>query len=445
MKGLRYAISIVMFLGVGTITLAAERSEFRFKAPITANEESAVPVRLTLSREIIAETVRGFSNLRLFDNRGTEVPYCIYTQRQPAPAGKTIQWKVIDYYHKEGTQTIRLERRAGDGAAPDLTLRTKDRDFNKGAEIYASVDLRSWKLITTGSFFDFSSQIDLRNTTIKLPATNARYLKVILKDNVRVIDLGEDIRLRYKDLEFSLSGRMTGEIKIDAFTSNLGRSRSEPPVFDSTTFSNPKAFLDKNKNTVVSLGRVNLPIERASLKIRNSYYYRSIELWTAETDDEKSYHRVAKDVVYKIPGLTEAQNTLSFNQPQQFYVMLKVINHDNPPLQIEEVTIAWLRRNLYFVPEADRHYTLYCGGEDIQAPRYEVEKLVPNRYDQLMGYAEWKIEGLQKNEVYKPKANPRSIEKLEKFLLTLLIIMLVCGLAIWTFRLMKKIPDNKSY
>jgi hypothetical protein len=43
MKGLRYAISIVMFLGVGTITLAAERSEFRFKAPITANEESAVP------------------------------------------------------------------------------------------------------------------------------------------------------------------------------------------------------------------------------------------------------------------------------------------------------------------------------------------------------------------------------------------------------------------
>ncbi|MBN1255049.1 MAG: DUF3999 family protein, partial [Deltaproteobacteria bacterium] len=190
---------------------------------------------------------------------------------------------------------------------------------------------------------------------------------------------------------------------------------------------------------------VSLPIESVSLRIKNAYYYRNIELWTAETDDEQSYHRVAQNFVYKIPGVSEARDTLSFNQPQQAYVRLKVINHDNPPLQIEEVTIEWLRRNLYFIPEADRRYTLYCGGEDIQSPRYELGKLVPNRYDQLMGYAEWKIEALKKNEMYKPKADIRSKEKFETYVLIILVIILVCGLAIWTFRLMKKIPGNKSH
>ena len=189
---------------------------------------------------------------------------------------------------------------------------------------------------------------------------------------------------------------------------------------------------------------MNLPIEKASFKIKNTYYYRSIELLTAETDDEQSYRRVAQDVVYKIPGVTEARNTLSFNRPQQPYVRLKVINHDNPPLQIEELTIAWLRRNLYFIPETDRHYTLYCGGVDIQAPNYELEKLVPNRYEHLMGYAEWQIGALQENEGYKPKADLRSKAQFEKYMLTILVIVLVCGLAIWAFWLMKKIPSNKS-
>lgn len=442
MKGLRYAICIVVLMGIGTITPAAERSEFRMQAPITGGAEYAVPVRLTLSREIIAETARGFSDLRLFDDLGTEIPYCVYTQRQLEPTDKAIRWHVIDYHNIEGTQTIRLERRVEDRAIRDLTLITKDRDFNKGAEIYTSADRRSWTLTATGSFFDFSSQINLRNTTIKLSPTDTRYLKVILKDNVRSIDLGEDIRLRYKDLEFTLSGRMAGEIKIDGFSSNLVRTRPEHPVFDSTTFSNPQAFLDKERNTIIPLGRVNLPIERASFKVKNTYYYRSIELWTAETDDEQSYRRVAQDVVYKIPGVTETRDTVSFNQPQHAYVRLKVINHDNPPLQIEEVTLAWLRRNLYFIPEADRRYTLYCGRENIQAPHYELQKIVPNRYDHLMGYAEWKRETLQKNDGYKPKADLRSKAQFERYLLTVLVIVLVCGLAIWAFRLMKKIPGK---
>ena len=445
MKPLKYIACTLILIGIWSIAGAAERSDFRLKASLQGDEKTGMPVRLALPRAVITETSRGFADVRLFDDVGTEIPYCVYTQRGSKPTAKSFTWKVIDYQNFDGTQIIFLERPAGDGMIRDLKISTKARDFNKDSEVYTSTDRRSWKLIATGSCFDFSSQIDLRKTTLKLPATKARYLKVILKDNTRPIDLGEDIRLSYKDLEFTLGGLKTGEIKIDGFSSPLGRTKHEAPLFDHAVFPKPQTFLDKERNTIVALGRVNLPIERASLKIKNTYYYRSIELWIAETDDEQSYHRVAQDIVYNIPGISTGKNTITYNQSQHAYVRLKVINHDNPPLQVEEVTIEWVHRNLYFIPEAGRRYTLYFGGENIQVPRYELQKLVPNQYDQLMRYAAWEMGALQKNEHYAPRPAMRSQRPFERYFLIVLVILLVCGLALWAFRLMKKIPGNKTH
>jgi hypothetical protein len=445
MKHLLSVVCILVLVGTWSIAGAVERSDFRFKAHLQADEKIGMPVRLALPRAVIAETSQDFSELRLFDNLGTEIPYVIYAQRGSTQTTQSFTWKVIDYQNIDGTQTIFLERPVGDSVINDLNLNTKARDFSKDCKIYASTDRTFWKLIADDSYFDFSSQIDLRKTTLKLPATKARYLRVILKNNDRPIDLGEDIRLRYKDLEFTLSGLKPGEIKIDGFTSTLGRTEHEAPLFDHAVFANPETFLDKERNTIVALGRVNLPIERASLKTKNTYYYRSIELWVAETDDEQSYQRVAQDVVYNIPGISTGKNSIAYNQSQHAYVRLKVINHDNPPLQVEEVTIEWIRRNLYFIPEAGHRYTLYCGGENIRAPRYELQKLVPDHYDQLMRYDEWTIGALQKNENYALKPAVPSQKPFERYLLTVLVILLVCGLALWAFRLMKNIPGGKGH
>lgn len=443
MKILRYAVCLLILMGVGNrIAIAAERSDFRFEAFIQSGEESNVPVRLALAHNVIAETSRGFADLRLFDNLGVEIPYVIYTQHRPERPAAYFTWKVVDYQSADGTQIIFLERPVEGGAFTDVKMITTARDFQKVVTVYASDDRRFWKQIAADMVFDFSSHIDLRKTALELPETDALYLKVILKDTSKVIEHGEDIRLRYKDLEFTLSGVKTGDIKIDGFSSHIGRRSPEEPYFDQAVFTHPKMFLDQDGNTVVALGRVNLPVERASLKIKNAYYYRRIELWVAETDEETAYARVAQDVVYRIPGISEAKHTLSFHQPQHAYVRLKVINHDNPPLQVEEVTITWVRRNLYFIPEAGRRYTLYCGGKDIRPPHYESQRLVPNRYDQLMRYAEWKVSALQENEVYKPKVDLRSKAKFEQYLLTMLMIVLACGMAYWTFRLMKKIPER---
>ena len=443
MKRLGCIACVLVLMSICGIASAVERAEFRLKAPLQGNENAGMPVRLALPRAVIAETARGFIDLRLFDDQGAEVPYCIYTQRRPERSFVNFTWQVLDYQPTDNTQTIILERPKQGGAFNALTLNTTARDYHKGITVSVSNDRRSWKQIATDTIFDFSSSINVRKTALELPETDARYLRVRLRDRSRPMKQGEDIRLRYKDLEFTLSGLKTGEIKIDGFTGNLCEGPGSP-LFDYAVFPNPQTFLDKDKNTIVALGRTNLPIDRTELRISNAYYYRTIELWAAETDEEKVYSRVTQDVVYRIPGVSERKSTLSFNQPRHAHVRLKVINQDNAPLQIEAVKIEWVRLNLYFIPESGRQYTLYYGGDDIQPPHYELQKLVPNQYDQLLRYAEWTVGALQKNEGYKPKADLRLKEKLEKYLFTVLVMVLVCGLAWWAFRLMKKISGSRN-
>jgi len=443
MKGLRLLISVVLIATLAGAAFAAERGDFQSKAQIAGNERFDEPVRVSIPGAIICKTSKGFNDLRLYDERGAEIPYVIYKQHRPEKRPE-FHWKIIDYNHEEGLQTIIMERpEEPRGPAGNLSLTTRDRNFQKRMDIYASPDRGSWRKIAGGVLYDFSAQIDLRRTVVEFPETDARYLKVVLSDLPQRTSLEEDIRLRYKELEFTVNRPKSGEIKIDGFTSRIGWKKSATSYFDSAVLSGPASSVDEDGNTIISLGRVNLPIARISLKVQNKYYYRQVELWVADKDEDKSYRNRGRGLVFRSPLLNEAKETLDFDLARCEYVRLKVINNDNPALRIEEVKIEWVRRNLYFIPDKGTRYAVYFNGADVSAPRYELGKLIPDQYAALMSYEEWTVESPEENELYQRRMPPETKEKIEKYVLLGLVVLLMCGLGLWTFRLIKKIPAQQ--
>jgi len=435
---------LIIFIGINGTAFAVDHSDFRLKAPVEGDMKPGIPLRLALSYKVIAETSPGFTDLRLFDDLGREIPYVIHMERRAKQKPRSFTWKVMNYNNNHDTQTIILERPGIADAVLDVELITTDRDFNKAIEVHAGDDPGSWKLIAAGVLFDFSSHIDLRRTTLKIPETHTRYLKVILKDNIRPSRHEEKMSFRYKELEFSLSGQKTGEIKIDRFTSRISRKRTEKLRLDQVIISSPRTSIDREGDTIVALGHLNLPVERMLLGVNNRYYYRHVELWVGKTAEDKSYSLAARDTIYRIPDISEERNTLFFNMKSYGYMRLKIINHDNPPLQVEEVKIQWIRRNLYFIPEEDRGYVLYLGGRNIRSPQYDLQRLIPDKYSKLMSYAECKVGALKKNEAYSPGTDPQLRARFEKYMFAGLVILLVCVLGFWVFRLMMKIPGNRS-
>ncbi|MFC1850198.1 hypothetical protein ACFL27_08410 [candidate division CSSED10-310 bacterium] len=436
------------------IVLAAHPSDFRFKVALTGHDKHAgMPVRLALGPELISKTAPVFSDLRLFDDHGQEIPFVIYEQRRQRSHGGSFTWKIFDYHVAHGIQTIYLKRpdrdknyhtQQGDTGFNNIEIITTARDFNKKLQLFESADRRSWKPLVSGSIYDFTSEIDLRKTTIGFTETKSPYLKLIMSDDFTPVDMEQKWKFHYQELTFSFRSLKKGEIKIIRFSSELSRERGASIIMDHLTLPNPELILDREKNTVIELGYLNLPLEQITLQVRNKFFYRQVELWISQSGKQQEYARTAAQLIYRIPGIKESKNTLLFDQPRRKFVILKVINHDNPPLQVSEVKIEWPRRHLYFIPESERLYTLYLGGTDVEAPTYELQKLIPYNHTTLSKYPQWTSGLIKKNDQYAPRAAESVRTRFEKYTLITLILILVSGLGFWMYHLMQKIPEIKD-
>lgn len=442
MKIFMMLFSLVLWCWISA-SFAAERSEFEYLLPLEGTGEADAPVRVPLTPEVITLTSKHFADLRVFDDQGQEIPYIVYAQ-QPAPTS-SFEWKILSYQSSEGMQTVALERPAHvQGTVQTLVVDTPNRDFERKIEIFSSDDRQSWELLTAGAIFDFSSQINLRKTRLEFPATAAKYLKVQIQENTTPAAQGENLRFRYKELEFAVNEqRGIEELTLTRFHSQVLPENARPVELSSKSFTQPKIYLDEAKNTIVSLGRVNLPLERVGLRVGKDFFYRTVELLAARQDQDDAYFPVAEDVIYRVPGIAEENTMLEFRQPQYPYVRLKIVNHDNPPLNVQEVTVLWSQRDLYFIPEAGRSYSLYCGGQDTQAPQYDIQQLISQQFERLLSYPEWQIGNLQKNPTYRPKADSNTRVQFERYLFIGFVILIAAGLGLWMLQLMKKV--ERSY
>lgn len=443
MKKSLYPLCVLVFMMYSMAACASAESGYQFIAPVISGNTYTGPVGIELSPGIIAKTSRNLADLRIFDDLGNETPYVIYQLSLPDPI--RFAWKVIDYQEKDLVQTIVLENTNKNGWFKDLVINTTARDFNKEIEVYASPDNIDWDRIAFGSIYDFSSHINLTKSNIELPQTNMTYLKVILRNAAGIEGADPSIELRYKDLEFIAGNRHTDNmIKIGGFTSSFFSRDYGKKTLTGITIRNPDSRLDKNGNTIFDLGNINLPIEEISLRIQNRFYYREVELSVSDSDDEKAYHTVGRKSVFRIPGVLEERNTVSFKQAQHACARLKIINNDNPQLIVEEMKISWKPRYLYFIPEQGRTYTLYFGNADSPKPGYESNRLVTGDFERLIQYEKWGTGEVQINEDYSPAMDAGLKKLLEKYLFNALIMVLAVLMGIWVFHLMKKIHLSGS-
>lgn len=432
---------LLIWLAWCTIAHAAKPTEFRFQSPIISSKEAITPVAVRLTADVIARTTDDFSDLRLFDDRGAEVPYVIHALSWPEQRPPRFTWEVSGYTQGNATQAFILKRPKGYTSFVDLEFNIPAVDFYKDIEVYAGDQKKTWTPLAHGTLFDFSSRIDLRCTLLKFPTSAAAFLKVIMRDHIPTVSMtAEDVHLRYKDLDFNLNTAGRHDIRINQFSSNVYAPRPERNTYDQVCIVRPSAKLDKDGNSLISFGHLNLPVDKIDLEIGNAFFYRDVQSWVADKDEEQAYHQMAQDVAFRIPGVAEVKTGLQFGQPQYPYVRLKVINRNNPPLEIKGARIEWIARDLFFIPESRRSYALYYGNKEAMPPQYEVARLVPKDYATLIKYPRWQLGAMHTNASYNDRVGLSLRALLEKYLLNALVILVVCVLGFWVISLMKKLP-----
>jgi hypothetical protein len=405
---------------------------------------SSTPVRVVLPRRTVADNDDAFASLRLFDPAGREIPYAIFPEQEPSQEVKSFAFRVIGFKSEGRSGEILL-------AAPEqaeafqhpwsIRLLTPNRNFQKKVVVSTSDDLRTWRKVSTDSWFDFSAQTDFRRDLLNQTIPPSRYVRINFSDETKGASETAALRLHYRDLEFTAAGTETGDpFRIDRVEASFVSGDSTPPKHEYIHWDQPSVRLEANGDSLVSLGEVNLPSAEMRLEIDNPYYYRRVLLQGAFEDRPDAYTTLAEGTLYRIPGTASFDNLLTGPFPRARYLRLKILNGDNPPLQIRTVDLAWRRSSLYFVPETTGLYVLRWGGAVRPAPRYELFRLLPTEPRALARFPSFPAQEPQANPDWRP-IQPQVKTDLNRWFLRALVVVLGIGLAAWAYTLMRKLSD----
>jgi hypothetical protein len=414
---------------------------FAFTAAVQGEVTDGTPARLALPAEVIAETKGNSSDLRLFDSQGAEVPYAIQEERTSAQSASQFAFNTLSYLPGEASETIVLEKPEKSGPFASVEIMTGARDFQKAVRIETSGDRKEWKPVAEDTVFDFSSRVDLRKTRIDLPATEARYLRLLIESGPDSGKDAPDIALRSEGLTLDVKGHAGHPFRIDRIFGHSGPSRPEAKTRDALPFVNPAGTADKNQTTVYALGRINLPIDSISFEVGDFYYHRAVEVWVADVDKEEAYRPASRGGIYMIPGMKEPATTLVCGLPQSRFVRVKVINGDNPPLKVAKIEVAWVRKNLYFFPQSGRSYALFFGGEEIPFPQYETRDILARSAKSLSAASEWKASSMSKNAKHVSSLSREEKARIGNGVLIAFVAVMIGGLSVWAVSLIKKLPQ----
>ncbi len=147
----------------------------------------------------------------------------------------------------------------------------------------------------------------------------------------------------------------------------------------------------------LDLGYRNLPLYEVSLAVSDPNFYREYQVygrnsltethsqqmeesWREETL-ETPWKLIQRGEIYRIwqdDMKVERLRMALRKQSGYRYIQIRIQNEDNPPLDIEEISITCSPCRLIFKAEPEKQYRLFGGNEDTQPPSYDLARSMPD-------------------------------------------------------------------
>jgi hypothetical protein len=445
-------IIILLFLSVWSLSLPAVASplltkDFQYCTSIEGPTTANMLYQIHLSNEVLEKSNAGFEDVRLFDPLNREIPYALIENISSGDAGEIYPMEITGYTLNAASAVITMRLPEKYRAISTIDLSTSARDFKKRAVLSSSKDGKTWQVLTDAVIYDFSSQVDLRKTKIDFNATDHRYYQLKLTDTTPSNGANPSIRLKYEGLDFSVNGSGKKELRIDAVRGKSSTPKEQTPIYDSRDFADPPRATDKDGNTVIIL-KAGLPVDKISIDVTNSYYYRSVTLYASDTGREDSYQLQTRSSIYQFPlsaERREVKNSIECRTPKHKYYKIVIENKNNPPLMIQRVSLSWIQKNLFFIALSDaERYSLCFGNPELLRPDYDLAHFVNSTIVLQSPVRQLPATAVKENSGYVPPIPGGQRARIEMTVLKIVVVILVLGIGFWLYALIKKIPRKKD-
>jgi hypothetical protein len=366
----------LLFLSVTGASAAFDQTGWTWERPV---EVQGAPgfVRLPIPPEVFDESKATLDDLRVLDDNNALVPHVFHWGR--VHEVQELEWRsarLLNPTYLPG-RYARVILDFGQIVEKNrVMVSLSGENYRRRALLEGSNDSRSWEVVAEDLWlFEVSFQGQhFKVDALKFPPNNFRYLRLT------VYNMSDDPR------------RITIESVKAAFSRLEGDKELVPVPVKSMTVSQDDTV---NQSRVeLDLGFRNLPVVSLHLVVGSPYFYRAYELVGRNQAVEKvprktetgwdtvqrkvPWASVQRGVVYRTKHREKVAESLiveSFHAPYRF-LQLRIFNGDNPPIQLDGVTLFRRDTSLVFEASPGRTYRLIGGNAKARAASYDLARAI---------------------------------------------------------------------
>lgn len=305
--------------------------------------------RIDLSPEITPDLNASFSNVRIIDADGKEVPYLL-RQEQPAIYSKVFRpYRILQYDRVKDCCTSIILENPDNNAINNIHLEIRNAEAIKEMILTGSDDRKNWYALKSRSVITATGD-GARTFTMRLvdfPLSNYAYYRIDIADS----------------LSAPLNITAAGYFEVNTETGKYTGVPLEWHQSDSTTVKRTFIRLQFGKTQVMD--RITLSMKGVPYFLRRGTLLREVKSSNART--KSFYERVAS---FTVSSRQPAVIDLHGERGNEF--ILEIENEDNPVLEVDNLRVDQLNRYLVAWLAEGHGYVLKFGPSELQAPRYDL-------------------------------------------------------------------------
>ncbi len=311
---------------------------------------------ITVGPDILAHSAANISDLRILDESGKEAPYVLRTSIGVA---KTESWQATirenSFVPGKYTQLV-LDLGTYPRFHNAVRLETPESDFILWAEVDASDDARTWRVVKQRAPISrFRKEGVEGNQTLRYSENNARYLR---------------IQIRQADEQFPVTAAAV-------FPSSLSQKNIIPEQWIALQGPRAPDTASSKEETMwtLDLGNTNVPVSAVEFTTTQEEFYRGVRI--SISADGKEWNPAGGGEIYRYMGDSHREELLRvpvYGYAGVRYWRVEILNGSDAPLSNVMLSASMVPKLILFRPATGHSYRLAYGNEKAQSPSYDLQR-----------------------------------------------------------------------
>jgi hypothetical protein len=382
-------IAAAVCLVAGTLLPCAAQQplSLRFYKDVNTNglkqEEIIAPI---LDSDVYAATVDGFPDLRVFDKKGSEVPYLLekLTETRALSVRRTAPAKQVSLRElPEGGLEIQVARAEQTPPADGISLVTPLTNYQQRAQVSGSNDGQDWQaLVSDALIFDHSRYMDVSNRQIGLPENRYRFFRIVIRDvtsdqESQLLELTRRLRGGQEAERVEKTTIQRRPFRIDRIEFSYHVSQEDRKGDKKTAYPVASFKVEQNagqRQTLIQVHTRREPLTGFHLETASRNFSRRVAIQVPVVKGVRTeWHDVATATISRIDfrDLHREELMIPFPETRQELYRIVIDNGDNPTLEITGIRGEGNTYRLLLLAMPDVDYRLFYGSEMAKARRYD--------------------------------------------------------------------------